>query len=178
MSSIDALDSPASLADFSIRPLNEADLPALEWEGEFTHFRRVYARAFERARAGNAALWLADAEPDLVIGQVFVLLNNELDPLLADGRSRAFIHSFRVRPAYRDLGLGTRLMHHAEADLRARGFTTVALNVARENAAALRLYERLGYRQLHPISGYWSFIDHLGQERQLHEPGWRLGKDL
>jgi ribosomal protein S18 acetylase RimI-like enzyme len=178
MSSIDALDSLARQAHFRIRPLAQADLPALEWDGEFTHFRRVYVRAFQRAQAGNAALWVADDEPDLVIGQVFVLLNNELDPLLANGHTRAFIHSFRVRPQYRNLGLGTRLMQHAETDLRARGFTSVALNVARENDAALRLYERLGYRQLHPISGYWSFIDHLGQERQLHEPGWRLAKDL
>lgn len=178
MSSANAVVPAEGQSAISIRALREADLPALEWEGEFAHFRRVYARAFERQLAGHAALWVAENETRRIVGQVFVLLNNQYDPQLADGRSRAFIHSFRVRPECRKLGLGTRLMHHAEADLRTRGFTWVALNVARENNGALRLYERLGYRQLHAISGYWSFIDHLGQERQLHEPGWRLGKDL
>lgn len=178
MSSLDALDLAERQSGFSIRALREADLPALEWEGEFAHFRRVYARAFERQLTEHAALWVAENDAGRLVGQVFVLLNNQYDPQLADGRSRAFIHSFRVRPECRNLGLGTRLIQHAEADLRARAFTWVALNVAGENDSALRLYQRLGYRQLHAVSGYWSFIDHLGQERQLHEPGWRLGKDL
>lgn len=178
MDSADVLIQEKPRGDFSLRPLRASDLPALEWEGEFTHFRRVYARAYERALAGHAALWVADDEAGRMVGQVFVLLYNAYDPQLADGHSRAFIHSFRVRPDQRNQGLGTRLMQHAEADLRARGFSRVALNVARDNPGALRLYERLGYRQLHPVSGYWSFIDHLGKERQLHEPGWRLGKDF
>lgn len=178
MSSIDAIDLARSQAGITVRPLVVADLPALEWEGEFTHFRRVYARAFERAEAGQAVLWVAENENAHIIGQVFVLLQNENDPQLADGRMRAFIHSFRVRPEWRDAGLGTRIMQIAEADLRARSFTWVALNVARDNDGALRLYQRLGYRTLHPISGYWTYIDHLGKERHLHEPGWRMGKEL
>lgn len=173
--------SPSLLAlpaGYSIRPLQPPDAPALEWEGEFAHFRRVYAVAFERARAGNAALWgVTDADEKLV-GQLFVLLNSENDPQTADGRQRAFIHSFRVRPEHRNRGLGSRLLQYAEADLRERGFAWVALNVAEDNPAALRLYQRHGYSELHRVSGYWSFIDHEGQERHLHEPGWRVGKAL
>jgi ribosomal protein S18 acetylase RimI-like enzyme len=176
--SAETIEHEPRRGSFSIRALEARDLPGLEWEGEYTHFRRVYARAYERAQAGNAALWLLEDEDARLVGQVFVLLRNEYDPQLADGVQLAFIHSFRVRPECRNAGLGTQLMHHAEADLRRRGFRQVALNVARDNEGALRLYQRLGYRTLHPISGYWSFIDHLGQERQLHEPGWRLAKDL
>lgn len=178
MSNIDALDASLGLAGVKIRALTGDDLLALEWEGEFKHFRRVYARAYERASAGQAALWLMESEDSKVIGQVFVLLHNEADPQLADGKQRAFVHSFRVRPEYRNAGLGTRLMKHAEADLERRGFNWVALNVAGDNEGGLRLYQRLGYRRLHPISGYWTFIDHEGRERHLHEPGWRMGKEL
>jgi len=59
-------DHPAQtqwLAEATIRPLAEADLPALEWDGEFTHFRRVYARAYERSRRGHALLWVAARPP-------------------------------------------------------------------------------------------------------------------
>lgn len=165
-------------AGYAIRHLQPADAVALEWEGEFAHFRRVYAVAFERAQAGNATLWGVEAAAGELVGQLFVLLNSENDPQTADGRQRAFIHSFRVRPEHRNLGLGSALLLHAEADLRARGFAWVALNVAEDNPGGLRFYLRHGYAELHRVTGYWSFIDHEGQQRHLHEPGWRLGKPL
>ncbi len=165
-------------AGYAIRRLQAADAVALEWEGEFAHFRRVYAVAFERAQAGNATLWGVQAEDEQLVGQLFVLLNSENDPQTADGRQRAFIHSFRVRPEHRNLGLGSALLLHAEADLRAGGFAWVALNVAEDNPGGLRFYLRHGYAELHRVTGYWSFIDHEGQQRHLHEPGWRLGKAL
>lgn len=173
-----AVELTEQQAQVRIRRLQAADLPALEWEGAYIHFRRVYARAYERAERGQAALWVVAEEGGRLIGQVFVLLLSQADPLLADGRQRAFIHSFRVRPESRRAGLGSRLLHFAETDLIQRGFTTVCLNVARENESAIRLYERRGYRRLHSISGDWIYEDHLGVERQVHEPGWRMGKSL
>lgn len=178
MSSADLHQLPAALEGYTIRPLRSEDALALEWEGEFTHFRRVYARAFERARAGRAVLWgLEEARGELV-GQLFVLLHNEKDPEMADGRLAAFIHSFRIRPQHRNRGLGSRLLSFAEADLLGRGYSFVSLNVAQDNPSAMRLYQRLGYEKMHAITGYWSFQDHEGVLRQLHEPGWRMGKEL
>lgn len=173
-------DHPAQapwLAEAGIRQLTESDLPALEWDGAFTHFRRVYARAYERACRGQAVLWVA-ARPGLMLGQLFVLLTSETDPQVADGRRRAFIHSFRVRPEFRRRGLGSRLMHWAEADLLARGFTWASLHVALENEPAIRFYERWGYQRLEQVSGEWSYEDHEGLTRQVVEPGWRMGKHL
>jgi ribosomal protein S18 acetylase RimI-like enzyme len=178
MSNIDLSPVPAELDGYSIRPLQRADALALEWEGEYAHFRRIYARAFQRAEVGHAVLWGLDDRQGNLVGQVFVLLHSETDIEVADGAERAFIHSFRIRPAHRNQGLGMRLMRFAEADLLARRFRWVSLNVASDNPAAMRLYQRLGYRQQHAISGYWSYIDHQGVQRQLHEPGWRMGKDL
>lgn len=178
MNNADLHQMPATLKGYSIRPLRPVDALDLEWEGEYTHFRRVYARAFERAAAGRAVLWgLEDAGGELV-GQLFVLLHNEKDPQMADGSLAAFIHSFRIRPQHRNRGLGTQLLRLAEADLLERGFRFVSLNVAQDNPAAMRLYLRLGYRTLHVISGEWSYLDHEGALRQLYEPGWRMGKEL
>lgn len=178
MSTVDLTKQQAWLAQTQIRQLRAADLPALEWEGAYTHFRRVYARAHERARRGEAVLWVAEDEAARLVGQIFVLLLSHTDPSLADGRQHAFIHSFRVRPECRRAGLGSRLLNVAEADLVQRGFSTVFLNVSLENEDAIRLYQRRGYRRLHTVSGDWSYEDHLGGLRQVHEPGWRMGKEL
>lgn len=169
---------PDGLSSITLRLATSADLPALEWEGAFTHFRRVYARVFERAQRNEALMWVAEGEPRMLLAQLFVLLLSESDPTVADGRQRAFVHSFRVRPELRGRGLGSRLLAHAEADLHQRGYQWVYLHVARDNADALRLYERQGYRRISPVDGDWEYEDHLGQWHRVHEPGWRLVKNL
>lgn len=166
------------LAEATIRQVTQSDLPALEWEGEYTHFRGVYAKAFERASRGQALLWVAEQQPGHLLAQLFVLLKSETDLGVADGRQRAFIHSFRVRPEFRRGGLGSRLLRWAEADLAERGFDQVSLHVARQNQPAMRLYERWGYSRLESVSGEWSFEDHEGQVRRVVEPGWRMIKRL
>ena len=94
----------------AIRHLRRSDLPSLEWEGAYRHFRRVYAYAYERARKGNAVMWVAQADASKLLAQLFVLLNSEVNPEMADGRYNAFIHSFRVRPEHRCQGLGSHLL--------------------------------------------------------------------
>ena len=61
--------------EIQIRQVREDDLPGLEWEGEFTHFRRLYAEAFRRAQRGMSILWLADLPGKIIVGQVFVQLH-------------------------------------------------------------------------------------------------------
>ena len=74
--------------------------------------------------------------------------------------------------------MGTRLLQVAEADLVARGYLQVTLNVARENLAARRLYERHGYRVVAPEPGRWQYIDHHGRLREVNEPSWRMEKNF
>ena len=69
-------------------------------------------------------------------------------------------------------------MHVAEKDLAIRGFTIVSLNVGVENSGALRLYERLGYKRQRSVSGQWIYEDHLGTQREVTEPGWRMSKSI
>ena len=160
-----------------IRQVTRKDLPALEWHGQYKHYRRLFKYAYRRATEGNAVLWIAELYPQGLIGQVFVQLISQRNEL-ADGETRAYIYGFRVRPQYRGEGIGTHLMQTAEEDLRQRGFQRVSLNVGRDNFSAQRLYERLGYHIVAPEPGIWSYVDHLGRRRQVHEPAWRMEKEL
>lgn len=165
------------LSQVVVRPMVQRDLPALEWEGEYIHFRRLYAAAFERMRRGNAVLWVADLPPDQIIGQVFIALVSDR-PELADGRERAYLYSFRIKPQWRGAGLGTRMLSQVESDLRRRGYKAVTLNVALVNTDAQRLYLRCGYRMLAPDPGIWSYQDHLGVWQRVEEPAVRMIKYL
>lgn len=168
---------PLDLSKLTIRHLTAADLPALEWDGEYTHFRRLYAEAYTRAQKGEAVLWVADLEGVGVIGQLFVQLATA-DRGGPYGDARAYIYSFRVRPAYRGVGVGSRLLEVAEQDLIRRGIRKVTLNVARDNRDARRFYERHGYRVVAPEPGRWQYLDDRGRLRTVHEPSWRMGKKL
>ena len=161
----------------TIRQVRENDLTALEWEGEFTHFRNLYADAYRGALRNEIVMWLAELPEMMVVGQAFVsLVSNR--PELADGYRRAYVYGFRVRTMYRGLGIGSRIMQVIEADLKQRGYQCVTLNVARENTGARRLYERLGYRVTAAEPGNWHYTDEKGVRHDVHEPAWRMEKNI
>jgi ribosomal protein S18 acetylase RimI-like enzyme len=112
-----------------------------------------------------------------LIGQCFVSLKGNR-PELADGLTRAYIYGFRVQPKYRNQGIGTQMMQTIEHDLKRRGYRQATLNVGQENLNAQRFYNRLGYMLAGSDPGYWSYIDDKGKRRDVHEPAWRLVKDL
>ncbi len=177
------MDTTTSKIDLSwvknvvVRNLVSADLPGLEWDGEFTHFRRVYAEAYQRAQRGLSVLWVADLPTKGIIGQVFIqLICDRLE--LADGQQRAYLYSFRVRPDYRSSGLGSRILQAVENDLRLREFEMITLNVAKDNIRAQQMYERRGYRIVAHEPGVWSFVDDCGEWHQVEEPAWRMEKHL
>ena len=172
-----SLESPTWLGQVNIRQLVQSDLPALEWDGEYTHFRRLYREIYTSACQGRAVIWIAEASPGQVIGQMFVQLDSGRKEL-ADGQTRAYIYGFRVKPAFRNAGLGGQLLHTAERDLQVRQFQRVTLNVGRQNLAARRFYERYGYHIVAAEPGRWSYLDDLGQRHDVHEPAWRMEKEL
>ena len=66
--------------------------------------------------------------------------------LLAEGCSgdEFRVDSLAVDPANRGLGIGTKLMHRAEAKAKSMGKRVLTLSVIGDNHGAIRLYERLG----------------------------------
>jgi ribosomal protein S18 acetylase RimI-like enzyme len=165
------------LSQLSIRPVTKADLPALEWDGEYWMYREMYADLYRNCQAGRTLMWVVDEPAGELIGQAFVMLKSgERDA--ADGDERAYVFSFRVKSGWRNQGIGSFLMRFIEEDLRQRGFKLVTLNVAKENRAAQRLYQRLGYQVIGSRPGTWSFRDPDGVLHRVKEPSWRMIKNL
>ncbi len=166
-----------NLDQLRIRPIGQADLLALEWEGEYLHFRRLYSEIYTSACEGKALMLVAELPGDGIIGQVFVQLNSARKEL-ADGVDRAYLYGFRIKPAFRRQGIGRQMMTHVENELRQRGFQRVTLNVAQDNPDARRLYENLGYVTVGVDPGRWSYLDHYGNQHDVIEPAWRMEKVL
>jgi ribosomal protein S18 acetylase RimI-like enzyme len=161
----------------TIRYAQRSDQLALEWEGEFKHFRHVFAEAYRLKELGDVIMWVADLDDFGLIGQLFIQLYGP-NQIQVNTKKCAYIYGFRVRPDYRGRGIGSQMLETAEADLVSRGFKRIALNVARENEAARRLYERRGYRVVAPEPGIWSYLDDKGHRRFVNEPAWRMEKQF
>jgi ribosomal protein S18 acetylase RimI-like enzyme len=164
--------------NFIIRPVEERDLPALEWNGDFRHFRRLFRQAYEDMRLGSRQLLLLESPTTgEVIGQIFIQWNSS-DPRYADGCRRGYLYALRVKPSHRDRGLGTRLLDAAEEELMRRGMNTASIGVEKNNPRARALYERQGYRIVAEDPGRWSYIDDEGNLREVVEPAWLMEKNL
>lgn len=160
-----------------IRQVIKRDLPALEWEGEFSHFRHLFAEAYRLQELGDVLMWVVDL-PDIgIIGQLFIQLYGP-NQIQTSKIKYAYIYGFRIRPDYRGIGIGSRLLKTIESDLIQRDFKRISLNVARDNEAARRLYEREGYRVVAPEPGIWSYLDEKGHRRFVNEPAWRMEKNI
>lgn len=76
--------------------------------------------------------------------------------LLAEGCSgdEFRVDSIAVDPAYRGLGIGTELLHRAEAKAKSMGKRVMTLGVIGDNYGAIRLYERLGLKITETHEGF------------------------
>lgn len=160
-----------------IRPLQKEDLPGLEWDGEYAHFRSLYQLHYESSLSGNTLIFIAQNASSEIIGQVFLLLLSRQKEV-ADGTFQAYLFSFRIKPAYRDQGLGGFMLEMMEDNLRERGFRFLRLNVAQANPLARKMYEKHGYRVIGTDPGNWRYQDQYGQWQSCHEPAWKMIKTL
>lgn len=162
--------------DLRIRQATELDLTALEWEGEYIHFRHVYREAMKGVKKGRRVILIAEAEGQL-IGQIFINLHSTwLNSII--GIRTGYLHSFRVKPEFRNRGVGRSLIQTAERTLIKQGYQRVVISVAKSNEGALRLYQNLGYEVFRDDPGRWSFLDHNNQVQHISEPASILRKSL
>jgi putative acetyltransferase len=71
-----------------------------------------------------------------------------------DRQAYGEIKRMMVTPAQRGFGLAGRLLSVLEQSLRDDGIRLARLETGRDQTAAVRLYERCGYRQRGPFGGY------------------------
>jgi len=118
-----------------IRPCETRDLDRFDvfGTGHVQYCRDEFARS-------DVAILLAVSEDDLPVGKVHVHLEH------ADGT--VWLEAAAVIRPFRGQGVGTGLVHAAEAYAAERGYHVAELGVEDSNPGARRLYERLGYRSV------------------------------
>ena len=93
-------------------------------------------------------IWVAwDAEEKRVAGHIF--------GGIAQGGEVGWILNFAVLARYRRMGLGRRLLERLVAELLATGVARVRITAEVENAGAIRLYERVGFRRIGVGENYY-----------------------
>ena len=75
--------------------------------------------------------------------------------LAYSSRKTGRIVTLDVVPEARRFGLGSRLMEECETRLKASGCTELTLETAVNNEAAIKLYEKLGYKILRRLPQYY-----------------------
>lgn len=136
--------SPALL----LRAATAADVAAMvQLEAVSFATDRLAARNFRRfLRCGNCSLLVAE-DAGRFAGYILVLYRANSTA----GR----IYSVAVSPACRGRGVGEALLAAAEEAARTRGRSTMRLEVRPDNAAAIRLYEKHGYRRFGTFAGFY-----------------------
>jgi ribosomal protein S18 acetylase RimI-like enzyme len=74
--------------------------------------------------------------------------------VLLVGRQYGELKRMYVRPEFRGRGFGERLVHHLVAHARRHGIRVARLETGIHQQAAIRLYERLGFRRIPPFGPY------------------------
>ncbi len=176
MTTREAISTVTLELDIAIRPARRDDLPRLEWFGLYTHYRRLFLRSFEEQLRGQRLMLVADHN-NYPIGQIFIHLP-DAQSSFGRPRRRGYLYALRVLDPFQGHGLGTHLILAAESILRERGYRWAVIAVAKDNAGARRLYERLGYAVFAEDPGQWHYTAHLGNVRHVNEPSWMLQKSL
>jgi GNAT superfamily N-acetyltransferase len=134
-----------------IRAAAATDLPALvRLLGRLFAIEADFRPDAERQRRGLSLL-LAEPERCAVLlaerrGAVAGMVTAQLVVSTAEGAPSALVEDMIVDEAERGRGVGRALLEAIEAWAAGRGATRLQLLADRENAPALRFYERMGWR--------------------------------
>lgn len=90
------------------------------------------------------------------------------------------IDSLEVVEEFRGKGIGTEVIKVMEEKTREKGFKQIGMAVEIENEGAIRLYEKLGYKNWGHgnFDGTWKYTDSKGEEHTVPESYTYLLKDL
>ena len=156
-------------AAFSFRPARPEDLDALvELEQRCFDGDRLSRRSFRHwIRQAHSGLIVAHGLSDeegaegALAGYALVILQR--------GTRMARLYSTAADPACRGQGLGEQLMSAAERYAHREKRLYLRLEVRRDNDAAIRLYQRLGYKLFAETPDYYEdHQDALRFQKRLH----------
>ena len=161
----------------TIRLIKEADLPALEWDGEYTRYRKVYQEVWRNSQRGISLPYVAETPEDGIIGQVF-LTRKDPNPSYSPRSRYFFLSSFRIKPVFRDRGLGDRMIRLCFQEARNHRLRDIFLNCSSDNDRARRFYEKHGFRIVRLDEGKWSYINPEGLVVTERQSAYLMRKTL
>ena len=123
---------------------------ALELEKAcFTPSVRLKKRQLQYLQQRRSAIFLVAEQGEAVVGEGVALVRQH-----KQGKSGR-IYSLAVRPEARGQKVGQRLLEAMVEALADRGVSRVYLEVKAENAGAIRLYERAGFKPIGALPDYY-----------------------
>lgn len=148
-------------ATYRIRRARHDDLEALlALEQRAFNTDHLSRRQYRRHLGSATGSVLVAVGASGLLGKALVFFNARTDI--------ARLYSIAVGDAARGQGLGAVLLQAAEREARRRGCRRMRLEVSQSNPAAIRLYERRGYRRIGERRGYYENGEHA----------WRYEKSL
>jgi ribosomal protein S18 acetylase RimI-like enzyme len=154
-------ETGSSSAGYRIRRATLADLDALvALERRAFTTDHLSRRQYRHHIESESAVVLAAVDASGLLGKAVVFFR-------ANSRC-ARLYSNADADAARGRGLGEALVGAVERMARARGSAQLRLEVRQDNAGAIRLYERLGYRLFGAYPGFY----------EDGADAWRYAKDL
>lgn len=157
----DESTGPGQATSSAIRDANPADLDGLvEIETLCFDTDRLSRRSFRKLIDSPTAACRVATEAGRIVGYALLLFRS--------GTGLARLYSIAANPAFRGAGLGTRLLKDAEVCAFDRDRVILRLEVREDNADAIRLYERCGYRRIGRYLNYYADrTDALRFEKRL-----------
>jgi ribosomal-protein-alanine acetyltransferase len=136
-------------AEFVIRSGNESDLDAV-YALECASFRtdQLSRRALRRFLKASHRPLLTARSSGRIVGYVLISMTAH--------SASARVYSLAVDPGYARRGIGRELLRAAERYVRAHGRASLRLEVRYDNASAISLYQKLGYRNFGRYPGYYA----------------------
>lgn len=152
-----------------IRQATSKDLkPLLLIENECFSGDRLSQRSFRYLLTKAHAVTLVAEADGGISGYVMLLFNA--------GTSLARLYSIAVSPRFRGRGIGHELVVAAEEEARERDSVYIRLEVRKDNAASIALFEQEGYRRFGEYDDYYE--DHMDAYRYEKRLVRNLNADL
>ena len=152
-----------------IRQATPEDIKSLLWlEEECFSVDRLSQRSFRYLLTKANAITFLDQQEGEVTGYVMLLFNA--------GTSLARLYSIAVSPRFRGRAIGKALVAAAEEAARERDSVYVRLEVRKDNAASITLFEQAGYRRFGEYDDYYE--DHMDAFRYEKRLVSNLNADL
>lgn len=154
-----AADLVKPVPEIVIRPMSEADLPAVvAVEQASYHFPWSEGVFRDCLRVGYTCRVVELAGE--IIGHAILSL----------GAGEAHVLNLCVREQFRCRGVGRRLLEHLLERGRAAGMAEAFLEVRPSNTAAIRLYQSMGFRQVGLRRGYYQAVGGREDAAVLRRP--------